>query len=117
MHNYRKLTVWQKVHQIVLDVYRHTQKFPASEQYGLTSQIRRCAVSIPANIAEGSARGSDNDYARFLYIALGSCAELDYHLLLAKDLSLLPEADYDILFDELSQIGKMLNSFIKRLKS
>ena len=117
MQNYRNLKVWQKSHSIVLDVYRLTSKFPANEQYGLTSQIRRCAASIPANIAEGSARGSDADYARFLYIALGSATELDYHLLLAHDLKLIETGSYQLVAGELDSVGRMLNAFIQRLKS
>ena len=88
MQNYQKLNVWEKAHSVVLDVYLLSKNFPRDERFGLTSQIRRSASSIPANIAQGSARGSDADYARFLYIAMGSAAELDYHLLLARDLEL-----------------------------
>lgn len=117
MSNYKNLEVWRKSHQIVLRVYGLTQNFPPSEQYGLTSQMRRSAASIPTNIAEGSGRGSDKDYARFLYISLGSCAELDYQLLLAKDLNYLPELEYQSVIDELDQVGRMLNGFIKTLKS
>lgn len=117
MQNYRKLQVWQKAHQLVLNIYKITSLFPADEKFGLISQIRRCAVSIPANIAEGSARGSDADYARFLHIALGSVTELDYHLLLAKDLELIGEKEYTVLETDTAEVGRMLNGFIKRLKS
>jgi len=116
MQSYRKLQVWQKSHQIVLNVYRLTLAFPNDERFGLTSQIRRCAVSIPSNIAEGSARGSDADYARFLHIALGSVTELDYQLLLANDLAFIKNDEYEIIAREIDEIGKMLNGFIKRLK-
>lgn len=117
MQNYRKLQVWQKAHQMVLKVYKLTSTFPVEERYGLISQMRRCASSIPANIAEGSARGSDADYVRFLYIALGSATELDYHLLLASDLGFIEAVNYQILAKEIDEIGRMLNGFIRRLKS
>jgi four helix bundle protein len=82
MQDFKKLTVWQKAHKLTLDLYKLTKPFPKAEIYGLTSQIRRAASSIPTNIAEGSVQGSDAQYARFLHIALGSAAELDYLLLL-----------------------------------
>jgi four helix bundle protein len=78
MQDFRQLKVWQKAHRFVLHVYEATQKFPAEERFGLTSQIRRAAVSIPANIAEGAVRSSDADFGRFLHIALGSASEVDY---------------------------------------
>lgn len=117
MQNYRNLKVWQKAHRVVLDVYKITAEFPSNEKYGLISQIRRSAASVPANIAEGSARGSDADYARFLHIALGSATELDYHLLLARDLGLVKPNVYDDISKEIDIVGRMLNSFIKTLKS
>lgn len=117
MQNYRKLTVWQKSHQIVLNIYHITMQFPNSEKYGLTSQMRRAASSIPANIAEGSAKGSDKDYARFLHIALGSCTELDYHILLARDLNYITSSDYEALIKKVDEVGRMLNGFIKKLKA
>jgi len=116
MQNYQKLKVWEKAHAVVLDVYLLTKNFPQDERFGLTSQIRRSASSIPANIAEGSARGSDADYARFLYIAMGSAAELDYHLLLARDLELIDSQRYETLSGEINSVGRMLNAFIQKLK-
>jgi len=117
MQNYRDLKVWQKAHSIVLQIYQLTADFPADERFGLTSQIRRCAASVPANIAEGSARGSDADFARFLYIALGSNVELDYHLLLAHDLKMLDTTTYDSLSLEINSVGRMLNAFVQKLKA
>jgi four helix bundle protein len=116
MQNYRNLKVWEKAHAIVLDIYRLTATFPNTEQYGLTSQIRRSAASIPANIAEGSARGSDADFARFLQIALGSTAELDYHLLLAHDLELIETQQYQTIANEIDSLERMLNAFIQQLR-
>ncbi len=81
-----KLIVWQKSHELVLKIYKITKDFPKDEMYGLTSQIRRASVSIPSNIAEGKARGSNKEYKRFLLMARGSLEETKYQLLLAKDL-------------------------------
>ena len=89
---FRKLFVWQKAHQLTLEVYRSTRSFSEDEKYGLTAQMRRCAVSIGANIAEGSARKSDRDFARFVQIAFASASELEQHLLLAVDLDISRES-------------------------
>lgn len=86
MKDFRKLKVWEKSHQLTLAIYENTSSFPQSELYGLTSQIRRSAYSIPTNIAEGSGRGSDAELARFLTIAMGSASELEYQLQLACEL-------------------------------
>ncbi|MBS3984014.1 MAG: four helix bundle protein [Selenomonadales bacterium] len=111
------LLVWQKAHAFVLDAYKITANFPRDELYGLTSQIRRAAVSVPTNIAEGKNRGSDADYARFLYISRASCGELEYLLLLAKDLGLLPEQEYRRLDAEARTVSRMLNGLLKALAS
>ena len=89
MKDFRELKVWDKAHRVALSVYRATKDFPAQEQYGLTSQIRRAAVSIPTNIAEGCGRNGDAEFARFLDIALGSASELEYLVLLSGELELL----------------------------
>ena len=89
MQNFRDLKVWQKSHSMVLGVYRATSSFPREELYGLSSQMRRAAVSIPANIAEGCGRRSGPDFARHLQIAAGSASELEYFCMLARDLRLL----------------------------
>jgi four helix bundle protein len=86
MQDFRNLLVWQKSHELVLEIYRISRDFPREELFGLTSQMRRCAVSVPSNIAEGCGRGSDPDFARFLIIAMGSCSELEYQVLLSRDL-------------------------------
>ena len=90
MKDFRNLKVWEKSHQLALAVYKATSTFPRHELYGLTSQIRRACASIPANIAEGCGRSGDAELARFLQIAMGSASELEYHLLLARDLGFLP---------------------------
>ena len=92
MADFRQLKVWQKAHEITLDVYRITQTFPKAETYGLVSQMRRAAISIGCNIAEGRGRDGDAEFGRFIQIALGSAAELEYQLLVAKDLGYVPEA-------------------------
>jgi len=117
MQDYKNLKVWQKSHRLVLSLYKATAKFPKEEQYGLTSQIRRAAASIPANIAEGSARGGDPEFARFLYISQASATELDYHLLLARDLAYLGKPDYDRIATDLTEIRRMLTTFIQKLKA
>lgn len=117
MRNYRDLQVWEKAHALTLAVYKHTQRFPSEERYGLTSQIRRSCSSIPANLAEGCGRRSDGEMARFVQIAMGSGAELSYHLLLSKDLGLLNTADYTRLETELSEVMRMLSSLLQRLRT
>lgn len=117
MKDFRKLEVWQKAHHLTLDVYRQTVSFPKEEVYGLTNQIRRAAVSIPANIAEGCGRDGEPELARFLQIAMGSTSELSYELELARDLGYLTPAHYQPLADALQEIGKMLNVLIQRVRS
>jgi four helix bundle protein len=117
MQDYRKLVVWQQVHPFVLDVYAATASFPDEERHGLTNQIRRSAVSIPSNIAEGCGRETNSELARFLYIAMGSASELDYQLLLAHDLKYLAPDRYQQLHEHLDHIRRMLNAFIQKLKT
>lgn len=117
MKEFKKLTTWQKSYQLSLEIYRITDTFPSKEQYGLTSQMRRCAISIPSNIAEGSMRSTDKDYKNFLYIALGSAAELETQLLLAKDLKYIEEGLQQKISSELEVVMKMLSSFIQKLKA
>lgn len=117
MQDYRHLKVWERAHQLTLAVYKATVPFPKDELYGLTSQIRRACASIPANIAEGCGRDGDAEFARFLRIAMGSASELDYHLLLARDLGFLNEMVYEQLENELREVRRMLNSFIQKLRA
>ena len=116
MQDYRRLDVWKQSHELTLMVYKFTTGFPATETYGLTSQVRRAASSIPANIAEGCGRDGGLDFARFLQIAQGSAGELDYHLLLGRDLALLNENDYVTLTTNLTIVRKMLTSLIRRVR-
>jgi len=117
MRNFRELKVWEKSHQLTLAIYKATAKFPREELYGLTSQIRRCCSSIPANISEGCGRSGDAELARFLQIALGSASELEYHLLLAHDLQLLDGSGYGKLSGEVTEVKRMLTSFIQKLRA
>jgi four helix bundle protein len=116
MQDYRNLKVWQVAHRLVLEIYRCTRKFPKEELYGLTSQVRRAAASVPANIAEGAGRQGTRDFARFLDIASGSINELEYHLLLARDLDLLSHAEHDDLSGRAAEVRKMLTAFTQRLR-
>lgn len=102
---------------LALAVYRSTKAFPKEEVYGLTAQMRRAASSIPANIAEGCGRDGDAELKRFLNIALGSACELDYHLLLAKDLNYLPAGDADFLAGEVLELRRMLGAFVQKLRA
>jgi four helix bundle protein len=117
MRNYRNLKVWERSHALTLAVYKSTQCFPAEERFGLTSQIRRSCSSIPANLAEGCGRRSDGEMARFIQIAMGSGAELSYHLLLSRDLGFLRGAEYTALEAELSGIMRMLSGLSQKLRN
>ena len=113
MKDFRKLVVWEKAHLMVLEVYRVTRIFPKDELHGIISQMRRAAVSIPTNIAEGCGRGTDRDFGRFLHIAMGSANELEYLLVLSRDLSFLESEVYREMESRTIEIKKMLSSLIK----
>ncbi|MFG0250125.1 MAG: four helix bundle protein [Phycisphaeraceae bacterium JB051] len=108
---YEDLVAWQKAYQLVLQVYKVTRSFPKDEQFGLTSQVRRAAISIPSNIAEGWGRGSRKEYIRFLEIARGSIYELDTQLRLAKDLGYLQQQNWEVL-NLAHEVSKILNGLI-----
>jgi four helix bundle protein len=115
MKDFRDLKVWEKSHALTLEIYRATAVFPKPELYGLTSQIRRCSASIGANIAEGCGKRGNNEFQRYLQIASGSASELDYHLLLSKDLGFLSEIDYGKLARSLTEVRKMLTSLLQKV--
>ncbi len=117
MQNYKDLKVWVKSHEITLKIYNLTKGFPKEEIYSLTSQIRRCSSSIPANIAEGCGKNSNIDLGRFLNIALGSANETEYFLLLAKDLGYLTIDDHRLLERSINEIKAMLISLIQKVRS
>ena len=117
MRDFRTLKVWEKSHKLVLEVYRATADWPDSERYGLISQVRRAAASIPSNIAEGCGRDTEAELARFLVIAMGSASELEYQLLLARDLGFLDTASHANVDERVTEVKRMLTGFIKRLRS
>lgn len=115
--SYKNLKVWQKSFDLTLFVYKITKSFPREELYGLTSQIRRCVVSIPSNIAEGYTRHRKLEYIQFLHIAFASGAELETQLLLAKELGFINLPDFDKAYSVLQEVMKMLNTLISKIKS
>ena len=116
MRDFHGLKVWIKAHQLVLDVYRASAYYPKNETFSLTSQTRRAATSVAANIAEGCGRNSESDFARFLQIAMGSASELEYELLLARDLGFLEIAVHGKLDGDITEVKKMLASLIRKLR-
>jgi four helix bundle protein len=117
MHNFKKLAIWQLSIDLATLVYKSTKDFPKSEVYGLTSQIRRAAVSVASNIAEGSGRNTDKDFARFLDIAIGSSFELETQIEIAFLLEYIEKDIYEQLIQNCSQLQKMIYSFRKKLKT
>jgi four helix bundle protein len=115
MRDFKKLAVWDKAHALALELYAKTSAFPGPELYGLTSQIRRAGLSVPTNIAEGCGRDSDAELGRFLRIAMGSANEIEYLLLVARDLNYLSGPQYDSLSVQLLEVKRMLAGFIRRL--
>jgi len=117
VQSFKNLKVWEKAHTLTLDVYESSKMFPREEIYGLTSQMRRASASIGANIAEGSCRRGDVDFARFLQMAARSASELEYHFLLARDLKLLQVPDFERLSGQPVQVKRMLASLMQRLRA
>jgi len=117
MRDFRDLKVWEKAYALALTTYRTTKEFPREEQFGLTSQVRRAGTSIVANIAEGCGRDGEAELARFLNIAMGSASELECHLMLARDLSFLKPDEYARLENDVTEVKRMLTSFIQKLKA
>ena len=108
MQHFAKLQVWKRSHVLVLNIYGTTFNFPAEERFGIVSQLRRAAASVPTNVAEGSKRQGNHNFARFLNIAEGSLAETEYLLLLSRDLGYLGESKAKPLLDEISELSRML---------
>jgi four helix bundle protein len=117
MKNYKNIKVWEKSHLLTIEVYEVTKKFPKSEIFGMISQIRRAAVSIPSNIAEGCGRNGENEFKHFLHIALGSANELEYQILLAYKLNYINKNDFTQIENLVIEVKKMLSAFIKKLKA
>lgn len=117
MKNFRDLQIWCRSHGLTLDVYKLTQAFPKMETHGLTSQMRRSTSSIPTNIAEGYGRSTDKDFARFLDNSMESASELEYQISLAHDLQYIGLDTFEKTISELTEIKRMLNAFIKKLRA
>jgi four helix bundle protein len=116
MKDFKELKVWEKAHVLTLEVYEETRSFPKEELYGLTSQLRRAAASVAANIVEGCGRRSDGEFTRFLQIARGSASELEYHILLARDLHLLTEVAFRSLDTKVVEVERMLTGLVKKVQ-
>lgn len=117
MRNYRDLQVWSKAHELTLQLNQLSRSFPREEVYGVTSQLRRAAASIGANLAEGCGRLISTELARFVKIAMGSTSELDYHLLLCRDLGIMNGDDFRNASARLTEVRKMLASFLRRVEA
>ena len=115
MRDFKGLMVWQRAHRLMVNVYRATEAFPSRERFGLTDQIRRASISIPANIAEGCGRRSQRDLARFLQISVGSANELEYHLLLARELGYLETDSHSVFNTDPGEVRQMLSSLIRKV--
>jgi four helix bundle protein len=114
--DFKELRVWSKAHELTVSVYVITRTFPKDEMYGLTSQVRRSAASIGANIAEGCGRRSDGELCRFLQIGRGSASETECHLLLAKDLGLLSESDFRKTEQKVVEVQRMLTALVQKVQ-
>lgn len=117
MQPFTELKVWQRSHALVLQLYSLTREFPADERFGLTSQLRRAATSVPTNIAEGSRRQHRQDFARFLNIAEGSLAEVEYLVMLSRDLGYVDEETTRAQIDEANEIARMLYALRRKVES
>ena len=116
MQNFKDLLLWQEAHQAVLKIYKLSEDFPKTEMFGITSQLRRAAVSMPCNIAEGCGRYTSKDFANFLQIALGSTNETDYLTLLAKDLNYLSESEYLTIQEQLNKVRAMNINLLDKVR-
>ena len=116
MHNFKELKVWNKALDLAINTYQLTKNFPSEEKFGLTSQINRCAVSVPSNIAEGAGRNSGADFGRFLDIANGSCFELETLLIISEKIGILPKSDFEDNSQLIDEITKMIAGLKTSLK-
>ncbi len=116
MQDYKKLKVWEKSHALTLAVYRATSKFPKHEQYGLVSQLQRCSSSVPSNIVEGCGLNTKPELLKHLHYAMGSAKEMEYQLLLAKDLGYVPNAAYELLAKDVDEVERMLSALISTIR-
>ncbi|MEL0456287.1 four helix bundle protein [Flavobacteriaceae bacterium SZ-1-7] len=116
MHRFKELEIWKRSRLFCSEIYLISSKFPESEKFGLTNQLRRASVSIPSNIAEGSSRASNKDFSRFLEITLGSAYEIETQLMIAYDLKFISKEELDKCLSELEEIIKMISKFKSNLK-
>ena len=116
MHRFKELEIWKRSRLFCSDIYQITSKFPESEKFGLTNQLKRASVSMPSNIAEGSSRQSNKDFSKFLEVTLGSAYEIETQLLIASDLKFISNTELDNLINELDEIIKMISKFKSTLK-
>ena len=116
MHRFKDLEIWKRSRLFCSEIYSVTSKFPDSEKFGITNQLRRASVSIPSNIAEGSSRKSNKEFSRFLEISMGSCYEIETHLFIAFDLKFISEKELNLFSIELEEIIKMISKFKSTLK-
>ena len=115
--SYKDLNVWQKAVELVKEIYLLTKEFPKDEQFTLINQMRRSAISIPSNISEGKVRGHRREYVQFLYVALGSCAELETQIIISKELSYITTETKDLLLEKIGYISRMLRNLIKGINN
>lgn len=116
MKTFRDLLIWQKAMALVTQTYTVTTNFPKEEQFGLTSQIRRCSISIPSNVAEGFGRGTNKDYYRFLTISIGSLFEFQTQIEIAYNLKYISETEFNAIFESSRELERMLGSFMNKVK-
>ena len=112
---FEDLIVWKKAHKLTLKIYKITRDYPSEEKFGLVNQMRCAAVSVPANVAEGFKRYHNKEYRQFLYVTLGSCAELETQITIAKELKYIREDKESVLLERLDHIGRMITSLLKKL--
>jgi four helix bundle protein len=117
MRDYTKIEVWKRSHALVLKIYEITDKFPSEEKYGVISQLRRAALSVPTNIAEGCGRSTETELSRFMDIASGSASEVDYLLFLGMELKYIDSKIYSAISNELTEVRKMLSGYIKTIRN
>ncbi|MFQ6083571.1 MAG: four helix bundle protein [Candidatus Aminicenantia bacterium] len=116
LKGYKELNIWQKAYSLCLDIYRITKSFPEDEKYGLTIQMRRSAISVPSNIAEGYGRKSTQEYIHFLYIAYGSTCELETQAMIAMDLEYIKSSEKELIIEKISEVERMLKALINSLE-
>lgn len=117
MQDFRNLKVWERSHQLTLSIYKVTANFPKNELYGITNQLRRASASIPTNIAEGCGRVGDNEFARFVTIAISSASETEYLLILSYELGYMKQTDFDLFMKNINELKQMLIALLKKVKT